>query len=196
MPAHQRLAFERALPGARLKSVVQSDKHGLIRGLKASLAEAMGKFSPDRTKLPITDPEFGGTIGRTLDASVADWTINMMPSPPEGAPNVLLILIDDSGFGNPGTFGGPVTTPNMTRVGQQGLTYNRFHVTAMCSPTRAALLTGRNNHAVGWCIPLGEECANGRVQAGAPQVTELVQRAHTALSRGLPTAPNKPEQVV
>ena len=68
----------------------------------------MGKFSPDRTVLPIPDPNFGGTIGRTLDASVADWTINMTPSPPEGAPNVLLVLIDDAGFGNPSTFGGPV----------------------------------------------------------------------------------------
>src|SRR5271166_2840981 len=76
----QRLAFEQALTGARLKSVVQSDKHGLIRGLKASLAEAMGKFKPDRTKLPIGDPNFGGTIGRTLDKSVADWSINMTPS--------------------------------------------------------------------------------------------------------------------
>ena len=134
----QRLAFEQALPGSRLKSVVQSDKSGLVRGLKASLAEAMGKFSPDRTKLPMADPNFGGTTGRTLDASVADWSINMTPTAPEGAPNVLLILIDDSGFGNPGTFGGPVATPNMTRVGERGLTYNRFHVTAMCSPTRAA----------------------------------------------------------
>ena len=120
------------------------------RALKESLAEAMGKFSPDRTVLPIPDPNFGGTVGRTLDASVADWTINMTPSPPEGAPNVLLVLIDDAGFGNPSTFGGPVSTPNMTRVGEQGLTYNRFHVTALCSPSRAALLTGRNHHTVGF----------------------------------------------
>ncbi len=146
----QRLAFEQALPGSLLKSVVLSDKDGLVRGLKTSLAEAMGKFSPDRTKLPIRDPDFGGVIGRTLDASVADWSINMAPAAPEGAPNVLLVLIDDSGFGNPGTFGGPVATPNMTRVAEKGLTFNRFHVTAMCSPTRAAMLTGRNNHAVGF----------------------------------------------
>ena len=70
----------------------------------------------------------------------------MTPSPPEGAPNVLLVLIDDAGFGNPSTFGGPVSTPTMTRVAEQGLSYNRFHVTALCSPTRAALLTGRNHH--------------------------------------------------
>ena len=145
----QRLGVERSLPGAMIRSVVQGDKQGTA-ALKESLAEAMGKFSPDRTVLPIPDPNFGGTVGRTLDMSVADWTINMTASPPEGAPNVLLVLIDDAGFGNPSTFGGPVSTPSMTRVGEQGLTYNRFHVTALCSPSRAALLTGRNHHTVGF----------------------------------------------
>ncbi len=144
-----RLGIEQALAGSQLKSVVQTDKSGTA-ALKDSLAEAMGKFTPDRTVLPIPDPNFGGTVGRTLDASVADWTINMNPSPPEGAPNVLLVLIDDAGFANPSTFGGPVSTPNMSRVAEQGLTYNRFHVTALCSPTRAALLTGRNHHTVGY----------------------------------------------
>ena len=66
------------------------------------------------------------------------------------APNVLLVLIDDAGFGNPSTFGGPIQTPNYTRMAEGGLRYNRFHVTAICSPTRAALLTGRNSHAVGF----------------------------------------------
>jgi arylsulfatase A-like enzyme/uncharacterized membrane protein len=145
----QRMAVEQALGGAMLRSVVQSDKSGLA-ALKGSLGEAMGKFSPDRTVLPIPDPNFGGAIGRTLGQSVADWTINMTPSPPDGAPNVLLVLIDDAGFGNPSTFGGPISTPNMTRVAEQGLTYNSFHVTALCSPTRAALLTGRNHHTAGF----------------------------------------------
>ena len=114
----QRLGVEQALRGALLRSVVQSDKNG-VSALKESLAEAMGKFSPDRTVLPIPDPNFGGTIGRTLDKSVPDWTINMTPKPPEGAPNVLLVLIDDAGFGNPSTFGGPVSTPVMTRVAER-----------------------------------------------------------------------------
>ncbi|MBV8954596.1 MAG: DUF1269 domain-containing protein, partial [Solirubrobacterales bacterium] len=83
----QRLGVENALGGAALRSVVQSDKSGLA-ALKGSLAEAMGKFSPDRTVLPIRDPNFGGTVGRTLDQSMADWSINMSPSAPEGAPNV------------------------------------------------------------------------------------------------------------
>jgi arylsulfatase len=150
LPHDELLAYQQALPGAMAKSVVASDKDGLVRGLKSSLEEAMGKFSPDRTRLPIPDPAFGGVMGRTLEASSADWSIDMTPTAPDGAPSVLLVLIDDSGFGNPGTFGGPVSTPTMTRVGEMGLSYNRFHVTAMCSPTRAATLTGRNNHAVGF----------------------------------------------
>jgi arylsulfatase len=145
----QRLGVEQALGTALLRSVVQGDKEG-IGALKDSLSEAMGKFSPDRTVLPIPDPNFGGTIGRTLDTSVADWTIVASPRPPEGAPNVLIVLIDDAGFGGPTTFGGAIETPNLTRVQQMGLTYNRFHVTAVCSPTRSALLTGRNNHRVGF----------------------------------------------
>ena len=87
---------------------------------------------------------------RTLDGSQPDWNLIGHPTPPEGAPNVLLVLIDDAGFGNPSTFGGPIQTPNYTRIAEGGLRYNRFHVTALCSPTRAALLTGRNNHAVGY----------------------------------------------
>ena len=149
----RRRAAPRCRAGARGRACCARWSRATRQGtaaLKESLAEAMGKFSPDRTVLPIPDPNFGGTVGRTLDASVPDWTINMTPSPPEGAPNVLLVLIDDAGFGNPSTFGGPVSTPNMTRVGEQGLTYNRFHVTALCSPTRAALLTGRNHHTVGF----------------------------------------------
>ena len=67
-----------------------------------------------------------------------------------GRPNVLLVLVDDAGFGQPSTFGGPIAAPAMTRVAEEGVRYNRFHVTALCSPTRAALLTGRNHHAVGF----------------------------------------------
>ena len=106
-----RFGVEQALAGAAIRSVVETDKQG-VAALKGSLAEAMGKFSPDRSVLPIPDPNFGGTIGRTLEASIPDWTINMTPSPPEGAPNVLLVLLDDAGFANPSTFGGPVATPD------------------------------------------------------------------------------------
>jgi arylsulfatase len=98
--------------------------------------------------LPYADPPFRGVSNRTLEGSKPDF-----PQPvkaPSGAPNVLLVLIDDAGFGNPSTFGGPCQTPTLTKLASQGLRYNRFHVTALCSPTRAALLTGRNHHAVGF----------------------------------------------
>ena len=104
----------------------------------------------DRTRLPIRRKAFEGIANRTLDGSQPDWNLIGHPVPPDGAPNVLLVLIDDAGFGNPSTFGGPIQTPNYTRIAEGGVRYNRFHVTALCSPTRAALLTGRNNHAVGF----------------------------------------------
>ncbi|KAA9111285.1 arylsulfatase [Microbacterium rhizomatis] len=104
----------------------------------------------DRTQLPIRDVPFSGTMGRTLADSVPDWGIVADVPPPEGAPNVLLILIDDAGFGQASTFGGPIDTPNLSRLADRGLRYNAMHVAALCSPTRAALLTGRNHHAAGF----------------------------------------------
>jgi arylsulfatase len=104
----------------------------------------------DRSRLPIRRPAYAGVTARTLQGSEPDWNLISHPVPPSGAPNVLLVLIDDAGFGNPSTFGGPIHTPNYTRMAEGGVRYNRFHVTALCSPTRAALLTGRNNHAVGF----------------------------------------------
>ena len=122
-----------ALPGTPAKSVAQTDKSG-IAALKAELATAMGKFQQDRTKLPIPDRTFGGTMGRTLKTSVADWSMVPGPKAPDGAPNVLIVLIDDAGFGAIETFGGPITSPSFTRVQEMGITYNAFHVTAVCSP--------------------------------------------------------------
>jgi len=144
----QLLGVEQALPGALIRSIAQTDKKGNA-ALRDSLGEAMGKFNPDRTILPIPDRRFGGVARHTIAESVADWSFIPGPQPPEGAPNVLIVLIDDAGFGGPDTFGGGISTPNLTRVQQMGVTYNRFHVTAVCSPTRAALLTGRNHHRVG-----------------------------------------------
>ena len=102
----------------------------------------MSESTVDRTSLPIRRPPFGGTTMKTLEGSAPDWSQASHVAPPDGAPNVLLVLIDDAGFGNPSTFGGPIQTPNYSRLADNGLRYNRFHVTALCSPTRAALLTG------------------------------------------------------
>jgi arylsulfatase A-like enzyme len=110
----------------------------------------MSEQAIDRTRLPIRRPPFAGETKKTLEGSVPDWSQASRVAPPDGAPNVLLVLIDDAGFGNPSTFGGPIETPNYTRMAEEGVRYNRFHVTGVCSPTRAALLTGRNQHRVGY----------------------------------------------
>jgi arylsulfatase len=99
------------------------------------------------TVLPRPDFHFSGQVGRTfLESDPAQF-----PQPvkaPKGAPNILLILIDDAGFGQFSTFGGGVPSPTMDKMAAEGIRYNRFHTTALCSPTRAALLTGRNHHSV------------------------------------------------
>jgi arylsulfatase len=129
----------------------------------------MAGESIDRTRLPIRRPSFGGVVNRTLAGSEPDWGQIGHIEPPEGAPNVLLVLIDDAGFGNPSTFGGPIDTPNYTRMADAGLRYNRFHVTALCSPTRAALLTGRNHHTVGFG-------SIGELSSGFPGYTAFVPK--------------------
>ena len=97
--------------------------------------------------LPRPDFHFPGNVGRTyLDSDKPQF-----PQPvqaPKGAPNVVLILLDDAGFGQFSTFGGGITSPSMDKLAAEGLRYNRFHTTALCSPTRAALITGRNHHNV------------------------------------------------
>ncbi|UHQ19512.1 arylsulfatase [Lysobacter sp. KIS68-7] len=95
--------------------------------------------------LPLPEPRFKGRIGSTFADSEAD--VIALPSAPPGAPNVLMVLLDDVGFGQASTFGGPVDTPTLQRLADSGLRYNRFHTTALCSPTRAALLSGRNHHS-------------------------------------------------
>jgi arylsulfatase A-like enzyme len=102
-----------------------------------------------RTVLPIPDPARTGLI--TYDAKDPETKYPPIRQllPPTAAPNVLIVLIDDAGFGSSSAFGGPCRTPNAERVAANGLKYLRFHTTALCSPTRQALLTGRNHHSVG-----------------------------------------------
>jgi arylsulfatase len=92
------------------------------------------------------DPAFRGQVGLRPSDSVKDFPAES--TAPEGAPNVLLIITDDVGFGATSTFGGPIPTPTVDRLASMGVRYNNFHTTALCSPTRAALLTGRNHHSV------------------------------------------------
>jgi arylsulfatase len=109
--------------------------------------------------VPHPDPVFKGKIGTTFRDSQADPKLFLPRSAPEGAPNILLVLIDDAGFGAASTFGGPCQTPGLTKLAENGLRYNRFHTTAVCSPTRAALLTGHNHHSSGTGIIM--ECCTG-----------------------------------
>ncbi|HUN52585.1 MAG TPA: sulfatase-like hydrolase/transferase, partial [Candidatus Sulfotelmatobacter sp.] len=93
------------------------------------------------------DPTFKGRIGRTVRESEPAWP--ELPKPREGAPNIVTILFDDTGFSHFGCYGSTIATPNIDRLAAGGLRYTNFHTTALCSPTRAALLTGRNHHSVG-----------------------------------------------
>jgi arylsulfatase A-like enzyme len=121
---------------------------GLIAVFSFSLINAQEKPPqnwPDRTVLPIEAFQKTGKIAPSIKGSdPIAWPVEV--SAPEGAPNVLLVLIDDVGFGASSAFGGPVPTPNFDKLAKEGLKYNRFHTTAVCSPSRAALITGRNHH--------------------------------------------------
>ena len=97
--------------------------------------------------------KFGGVIKETYQDSTPYWPPRVVP--PKGAPNVLLIMTDDQGYGVSGTFGGVIPTPALDRIAKAGLRYTQFHSTALCSPTRAALITGRNHHSVGFGV-IGE----------------------------------------
>src|SRR6266536_2087834 len=101
-------------------------------------------------QLPPPPQKFGGKIDRTTAGSKPYWPARVVP--PKGAPNVLLIMTDDSGFGVPSTFGGVLPTPALDRIAASGLRYTNFISTALCSPTRAALITGRNHHTAGFGV--------------------------------------------
>jgi arylsulfatase A-like enzyme len=98
--------------------------------------------------LPFNPPPMGGKVGLTMQESVHKWR-KQPRHLPEDAPNILIVMMDDAGFGQPSTFGGQILTPTLSRLAEEGISYNAFHTTGMCSPTRAALMTGRNHHRVG-----------------------------------------------
>src|SRR5215467_12655646 len=104
----------------------------------------------DGRYLPPPPPPFQGEINLNAAQSKPAWPARVVP--PKGAPNVLLIMTDDVGFGAPSTFGGVIPTPALDRIANDGLRYTNFHSTALCSPTRAALITGRNHHSVGFGV--------------------------------------------
>ena len=121
----------------------------------------------DGKQLPPPDPKFGGVIKEKASESKAWWAPRVVP--PKGAPNVLLIMTDDAGFGAPGTFGGVVPTPALDRIAKSGLRYTNFHSTSLCSPTRAALITGRNHHVAGFGVV-------GEIATGFPGYDSVIRK--------------------
>ena len=153
---------------------------GALLGWLAATGRLTPVFAQDKTdspkaagtQLPQPDPLFKGKIGETYKDSTPSY-----PQPvkaPKGSPNVLIVLTDDTGFGMASTFGGPVPTPTLDRLARNGLKYNRFHTTALCSPTRAALLAGRNHHSVGSGVVI-------EMGTGFPGYTGIIPRS-TALA--------------
>jgi sulfatase-like protein len=134
---------------SRAVCILSRGNHGIFAGSRAANTGVAG--SPDATT----------TIDGALSSSPAaeiSKEINRTPGwparvvPPKGAPNILLVMTDDVGFGAPSTFGGVIPTPSLDRVAANGLRYTNFHSTSLCSPTRAALVTGRNHHSVGFGV--------------------------------------------
>jgi len=146
----------------------------LCLSLPVTAQEITGKpGSPGATttlsgkQLPPPDPKFGGVIKGRASESTPWWPPRVVP--PKKAPNVLLIMTDDSGYGAPSTFGGVVPTPALDRIANNGLRYTQFHSTSLCSPTRAALITGRNHHVAGFGVV-------GEAATGFPGYDSIIQK--------------------
>ena len=122
----------------------------LAQQVTGTMGSPSAKTTIDGKQLPPPDPAFGGIIKNEALQSTPWWPPRIVP--PKDAPNVLLIITDDAGFGVPSTFGGVIPTPTMDKLAQEGLRYNRMFSTALCSPTRAALITGRNHHSAGFGV--------------------------------------------
>jgi arylsulfatase len=163
-----------------MRPVLRSASHRSILAALGCLAIALPSAaqqstgtpgSPEATttipgrQLPAPDPKFGGVISEKATDSTPWWPPRIVP--PNGAPNVLLIMTDDQGFGAPSTFGGVVPTPTMDRIANGGLRFTNVHSTALCSPSRAALITGRNHHSVGYGVV-------GEIATGYPGYDSII----------------------
>ena len=166
----------------------------LLLGAGPALAQKAGKSetltpqvtgvvgSPDATttisgkQLPPPDPKFGGKIERNAAQSKPWWPPRVVP--PKDAPNILLIMTDDVGFAAPSTFGGVIPTPALDRIANAGLRYTQFHSTSLCSPTRAALITGRNHHSAGFGVVAEQS-------TGFPGYNSIISRDKATIGRVL-----------
>src|SRR5438067_2155618 len=159
--------FSVALMAAAPSARAQVQTTGVL-GSPAATTTLDGRY------LPTPAAAFGGVIN--LDATTATpyWSPTVVP--PKGAPNVLLIMTDDVGLGGPGTFGGVIPTPALDRVAKTGLRYTCMHSTALCSPTRAALITGRNHHSSGFGV-VSEQ------STGFPGYNSIIQKDKATIGR-------------
>src|SRR5215468_92606 len=147
-------------------------------GLAQQVTGAPG--SPNATttiegsQLPPPPQPFRGKIERNAAQSTPYWPMRVVP--PQDAPNILLIMTDDTGFGVTSTFGGVVPTPTLDRVAANGLRYTNFNSTALCSPTRAALITGRNHHSMGFGVI-------SEISTGYPGYNSVMTRDKATIGR-------------
>ncbi len=149
---------------------------GIAQQVTGVLGSPSATTTVSSKQLPAPDPKFGGIIKNDALSSKAWWAPRVVP--PKGAPNVLLIITDDAGFGVPSTFGGVIPTPSMDRIANEGLRYNRVFSTALCSPTRAALITGRNHHSAGFGV-ISEQ------STGFPGYNSIIGRDKATIGRML-----------
>ena len=155
-----------------LSSILRDFASGIALASLAGAASAQ----VSRDVLPIPEREFRGEIREAVQDSTPDFQRPVQA--PEGAPNIFLFMSDDVGFAMAGTFGGPVPTPNMDRLASMGVLYNRFHTTGVCSPSRAALLTGRNHHnaGVGYLsdLPNGYPGYGGKILRSTASIAQVL----------------------
>ncbi|VTU00416.1 arylsulfatase : Sulfatase OS=Planctomyces limnophilus (strain ATCC 43296 / DSM 3776 / IFAM 1008 / 290) GN=Plim_3303 PE=4 SV=1: Sulfatase [Gemmataceae bacterium] len=186
MATHSRFAVLLALGAAGLAGFAATGKltpSPAARDAQQAPAEATppagspaASTSISGKQLPPPDPKFGGVIKDNAAQSKTWWAPRVVP--PTGAPNVLLIMTDDVGFGAPSTFGGVIPTPSLDRIAKAGLRYTNMHSTALCSPTRAALITGRNHHSVGFGV-ISEQ------STGFPGYNSIIQKDKATIGRTL-----------
>jgi arylsulfatase A-like enzyme len=140
-----------ALSASALAGLMLAANAGAAQDAPAGSPAATAPIEPLR--IPNPPAAFHGVINLDAASSMPYWAPQV--SAPAGAPNILMVIIDDEGFGAPSTFGGVIPTPELDRLASDGLRYTQFHTTSLCSPTRAALITGRNHHSVGFGV-IGE----------------------------------------
>jgi arylsulfatase A-like enzyme len=160
--------------GVAVASLAWPMTGGVAQQVNGVLGSPSATTSIDGKQLPPPDPPFGGVIKEKASESTPWWAPRVVP--PKGAPNVLLIMTDDDGYSSPSTFGGVIPSPALDRIAKAGLRYTNFHSTSLCSPTRAALITGRNHHVAGFGVV-------DEIGTGFPGYDSIILKANGTIGR-------------